>query len=71
MDVLHLSQILPMKAELTLFWGESYIFYLLALTLSIKAMPYSFCWGLGGVAGAIIGGSCAFFFLFFSSSDFP
>lgn len=24
-------------------------------------LPKRFCWGLGGVAGAIIGGSCKFF----------
>jgi hypothetical protein len=64
-DVLPLSQILVMKVEPTPFWGK--VMYLLCLDTDIKIAHHSFCWGLGGVAGAIIGGSCTFlpFFLQF------
>jgi hypothetical protein len=58
-DVLPLSQILVMKVEPTPFWGK--VMYLLSLTQNIKIGHHSFCWGLGGVAGAIIGGSCTFY----------
>lgn len=47
--------------------------YFLISALTIKILHYSFCWGLGGVTGAIIGGACAFpsfFLLFFFPCSF-
>jgi len=45
-----------MKEERTLSLGTLYCLILYEVLLKMR----SFCWGLGGVAGAIIGGSCMF-----------
>ena len=38
-----------------LSWGEQSCIKLMIATANAS---YSFCWGFGGVAGAIIGGTC-------------